>query len=92
MSRKRPPLIDKNGEVRELTAHDKVKATLLREAFPELAAHSRKMLGRPKSPNAKKLQSFKLSPDVIEGIRKSGAGYNVRVEKVLRDALEKGLI
>ena len=36
--------------------------------------------------------AYRLSSggDVVEGIRASGRGYNARVERVLRDALEKG--
>lgn len=86
-------LINKDGEVRTLRKDDNVKANLLRDSFPELAKHAQKRkIGRPKSANAKKLQSFKLAPDVIEAIRSSGAGYNVRVEAVLREALNEGRI
>jgi uncharacterized protein (DUF4415 family) len=66
---------------------------MLRDEFPDLAEYSRKRkAGRPKSAAPKRLQSFKLSPDVIEGIKSSGKGYNVRVEAVLRQALEDGRI
>ena len=34
--------------------------------------------------------SFRLASDVVDGIRATGEGYNVRVEKVLRDALKRG--
>lgn len=95
--KKYTPLIDKDGEVRELTAADMkhVRFTPLRDSFPDLAAYSarqkKRLRGRPRSKAPKKLQSFKLSPDVIAAIRGSGKGYNVRVEKVLRDAIERGL-
>jgi uncharacterized protein (DUF4415 family) len=35
---------------------------------------------------------FRLAADVVEGIRATGKGYNARVEKVLREALTKGLL
>jgi uncharacterized protein (DUF4415 family) len=35
---------------------------------------------------------FRLATDVVEGIRATGKGYNARVEKVLREALAKGLL
>ena len=93
MTKQRKPLIDKKGEVRPLTAKDKVTLKPLREDFPELAAHAEKRkVGRPCVAKPKRLQSFKLSQDVIEGIKSSGKGYNVRVEAVLRAALQDGLI
>ena len=93
MKKPSKPLIKKNGEVRQLQANDTPRASRLSESFPELAAQAQKRkVGRPKSANAKQLQSFKLSPDVIEGIRNSGTGYNVRVEAVLREALNDGRI
>ena len=91
--KKHKPLIKKNGEVRELTDEDFIIARPLRDVFPDLAEYSlKRKAGRPKSDAPKKLQSFKLSPDVIEGIRGSGPGYNVRVEAVLRAALAEGRI
>lgn len=87
------PLINSEGQVRKLRANDTVVLSPLRDHFPALAAASRaKKRGRPPIAAPKKLQSFKLSPDVISAIRTSGAGYNVRVEAVLRRALEQGLI
>lgn len=93
MAKKHEPFIDKNGEVRSLRVSDKVVFVPLRDVFPELAEFAAKRKrGRPKSATTKQLLTFKLSPDVVEGIRNSGVGYNVRVEKVLRDALEDGRI
>ncbi len=42
--------------------------------------------GRPRVEHPKKIQSFKLSPDVIDAIKSSGKGFNGRVEAVLRAA------
>jgi uncharacterized protein (DUF4415 family) len=93
MRKTHKPMVGKDGEVRPMHKGDKVRASMLKDSFPDLAAHAQKRkAGRPKSAASKKLQSFKLSPDVIEGIRNSGAGYNVRVEAVLREALSDGRI
>lgn len=93
MPKKSPPFIDKHGEVRSLRAADKVKMTPLKHQFPDLAEFSlRRKRGRPKSLSPKKLQTFKLSAEIVDAIRDSGAGYNVRVEKVLREALLDGRI
>jgi uncharacterized protein (DUF4415 family) len=35
---------------------------------------------------------FRLGADVVDGIRATGRGYNARVEKVLRDAIAKGML
>jgi uncharacterized protein (DUF4415 family) len=89
MKKIHPAWTNKSGDVRALPAE------FFEAAQPFTAAELKQVgaapRGRPKSPTAKKLQSFKLSPDVIEGIKKSGAGYNARVEKVLRDALANGV-
>jgi uncharacterized protein (DUF4415 family) len=90
MKKKPRPWTNKAGEVRELTDEFFRAARPFTDA--ELAAIGAPPRGRPKSANAKKLQSFKLSPDVIAGIKQGGAGYNARVEKVLRDALANGLL
>ena len=92
MKKSKRPWTNKEGEVRELTDEFFRDAVSLKEADPELYAIWQRSRGRPKSANAKKLQSFKLSPDVIAGIKQGGAGYNARVEKVLRDALANGLL
>ena len=41
--------------------------------------------GRPKSESPKVRVGFRLSADLVEKIWASGKGYNVRVEKVLRE-------
>lgn len=91
-TKKHPPLIDKQGEVRPLQAGDAVRLRPLADAFPELAAFAKRRRGRPKSAAPKRLHTFKLSGDIIDAIRASGGGYNVRVERVLREALEEGRI
>jgi uncharacterized protein (DUF4415 family) len=87
------PLTNKQGKVRELTEEDFLSAVPLAEVFPELSSFSlKRMRGRPKSDSPKKLQSFKLSGDLIDKIRASGKGYNTRVEQVLREAVDLGRI
>ena len=88
-----PPLYDEQGEIRSLQRGETPEATLLCEDFPELAAYSEKrMAGRPKSANPKRVKSFKLSVDLIEAICATGRGYNARVEMALRMALNEGRI
>ncbi len=50
----------------------------------------RKMMGRPKSENPKKIISFRFDTDIITHLKNSVSGYNTRVESVLREAIEQG--
>ena len=57
--------------------------------FPEQHATWKKT-GRPRLAAPKKHIGFRLSSDVVDGVRATGKGYNARVEKVLREALAAG--
>ena len=75
----------------EWTEEDFARARPFKEVFPEqYAAWEKKRLGRPPAENPKVHISFRLASDVVDAIRKSGRGYNARVERVLRAALERG--
>ena len=52
--------------------------------YAELARPGR---GRPKLPNAKQAIKLRLDPDVIEGFRAGGAGWQSRINEALRVAL-----
>lgn len=52
--------------------------------FSELPRPGR---GRPKLPNAKRAIKLRLDPDVIEGFRAGGAGWQSRINEALRSAL-----
>jgi uncharacterized protein (DUF4415 family) len=87
-------LTGKDGEVRELTARDMKQFRPIQEADPgmlDAVANYRKR-GRPPVESPKVRVGFRLASDVAEGIRASGRGYNARVEKLLREALAKGLL
>jgi uncharacterized protein (DUF4415 family) len=89
MPKRRPPLTDEEGEVRELTREDFRGIRPVREAMPELIeaiAVFRRKLGRPKAEAPKVHIGFRLAADVVESVRASGPGYNARVEQALRDA------
>lgn len=82
-------------DVPDLTDDPNIVWVPLREAHPDLAAYSiarKAKAGRPKVAKPKKVQSFKLSQDLIEAIVTSGKGYNTRVEAALRAAVEQGQI
>ncbi len=46
--------------------------------------------GRPPSASAKAMIAFRFAPDLLAHIKASGRGYNARVEKILREAVEEG--
>jgi uncharacterized protein (DUF4415 family) len=88
------PWTNNEGEVRELAAADFREMVPFSE-LPESLRHKLTAIqkrGRPKSKTPKQMIAFRFSPDVLDGIKALGRGYNVRVENLLRKALEKGQI
>ena len=86
----RKPLIDEDGEVREITAEDVV----LFKPFSTLPAAERKMLQKlgkrgPQKAPKKVPVSIRLSPDVAEGLRATGTGWQRRADEALRSWLEE---
>jgi uncharacterized protein (DUF4415 family) len=75
----------------EWTAKDFAEAKPFRDMHPERYA-SLKKRGRPPVETPKVHIGFRLAADVVDGIRATGRGYNVRVETVLREAIAKGLL
>ena len=86
------PLTNEEGEVRELTQADFKRFRPIAEADPDMlvAVEKYRKRGRPPAERPKMRVGLRLAPDVVEGLRASGPGYNARVEKVLREALAKG--
>ncbi len=91
-SRKRPSHISQKdwdeAEIPEWTDADFARAKPFSEVFPE----QYKRMGRPPVVTPKVHIGFRLAADVVAGVRATGKGYNARVEKVLREALVKGLL
>ena len=67
----RPPLIDADGEVREITQADLKYAR--RPGRPPLPA-----------PERKRKISIMLDPDVLERLRAGGRGWQTRANAILR--------
>ena len=84
----RKPLIDDDGEVREITAQD----VALFKPFSALPAAERKMLlklgkrGPQKAPKKVPI-SIRLSLDVADGLRATGNGWQGRADDALRSWL-----
>ena len=87
---KRKPLTDAEGEVRELKASDAAAA----EPFSSLPEAERKLLlslrrrGAQKTPR-KVPVSIRLSPDVADGLRATGRGWQHRADEALRSWLRR---
>ena len=89
MARRRP-LTDAEGETRELTAADARSA----KPFSSLPEAEQKMLlslrrrGPQKAPR-KVPVSIRLSPDVAQGLRATGRGWQGRADEALRSWLRR---
>jgi uncharacterized protein (DUF4415 family) len=81
----RKPLIDDDGEVREITAEDVARF----KPFSALPASEQKVLlklrkrGLQKAPRKVPI-SIRLSLDVAEGLRATGNGWQGRADEALR--------
>jgi len=86
---KRIPLIDDDGEVRELTAADMRRFKPASEVLP-LALQ--KTLGmRPRGPQkapTKVSTTIRLSNEVVQAFRATGDGWQTRVDAALKDWLK----
>jgi uncharacterized protein (DUF4415 family) len=81
-------LIDKNGEVEELTAADMKRFKPLKEADPALYSMIKKQRGRPPLEKRKAQLTVRLDADVVEWLKSNGAGYHTRLNALLRQAME----
>lgn len=80
-------LADKHGEVRELTAEDLRRFGRGRDVLPTSLKAKLGVRGPQKT--ATKVQtSIRLSPDVIETFRASGAGWQTRIDMILSEWLK----
>jgi uncharacterized protein (DUF4415 family) len=84
------PLTNAAGEVRELTKKDFAGFI----SFSQLPEHERAVLSSRKRGAQlapKKVPvSIRLSPDVLEGLRATGEGWQTRADEALRRWLAKG--
>ena len=81
--------IDKDGEVRELTAADLKQFQPVDEAPPaslqaKLGVRRR---GPQKSPTKERI-TIRLSSSVVEGFRSIGPGWQARIDSALKDWLK----
>jgi len=83
------PLIDADGEVRELTAGD---LRMFKPASEVLPMELQKTLGvRPRGPQktpTKVSTTIRLSSDVVQAFRATGDGWQTRVDAALKEWLK----
>jgi len=83
---KSKPLIDKAGEVRELTASDMKRFRPAKEALPKTLLGKLNVRGPQKSPTKERI-TIRLSPEVVQQFRNTGDGWQTRVDTALKDWL-----
>jgi uncharacterized protein (DUF4415 family) len=85
----RLPLIDEEGEVRELTKEDFARARPASEVLPEiLGPEAAEFLKpRPRGPQKKPRKTsttIRLDAEVLEAFKALGKGWQTRMNKVLK--------
>lgn len=79
------PLTDEEGEVREITAEDLQHFRPMREVFPEIVEALEKARGQrgPQKEPVKERVGLRLDRAVVEHFRKTGPGWQSRINAVL---------
>lgn len=85
--KKRTPLIDKDGEVRELTSEDFKNFKPAEEVLPPSLLKKLGIRGAQKAPIKERI-TIRLSPDVVQTFRATGDGWQTKVDAALRDWLK----
>ena len=83
---KHSTLIDKEGEVRELTAEDFKHFRPAVEVLPLSLQKKLGLRGAQKAPTKERI-TIRLSPDVLARFRAGGDGWQTRVDEALKDWL-----
>ena len=81
----RKPLIDQNGEMRDLSSLNKGDLKPFTSLPKSLQT---KLRGRPKAGVTKQSITIRLSPEVMQSFRASGAGWQTRMDAALKDWLK----
>ena len=85
---KRKPLIDAQGEVREVTAADLRSFSRAAEALPASLRRKVGVRGLQKAPVKERI-TIRLSQEVVQRFRATGDGWQTRVDAALQDWLKK---
>ncbi len=80
------PLIDENGDVRELTPEDFARMKPASETHPEIVERYRRTRGPQKAPR-KVVTTIRLDADVVEYFKAQGRGWQTRINEKLREVI-----
>jgi uncharacterized protein (DUF4415 family) len=86
--KKKLPLINKKGEVRELTCDDMALFKPAAEVLPASLLKKIGVRGPQKSPK-KVVTTIRLSPDILEKFKATGNGWQTRIDKSLRQFINE---
>ena len=80
-------MIDKDGEVRELTSDELLRFRPMSEVNPALFEKIKKSVGErgPQKSPTKVPISIRVSPEVVEYFRAEGKGWQSHIDDVLKD-------
>jgi uncharacterized protein (DUF4415 family) len=81
------PLIDENGEVRELSTADIKKMRSAKDALPASLRTKLGVRGPQRTPTKERI-TIRLSPEVVEQFRATGEGWQTRVDAALQEWLK----
>lgn len=84
---KRKPLIDEDGEVRELTAEDFRHFRPGSEVLPPALRNKVRVRGSQKAPTKERI-TIRLSSEVVERFRATGDGWQTRIDDTLKQWLK----
>lgn len=83
---KRKPLINKDGEIRELGTADIKRMRPAREVLPASLRVKLGVRGPQRAPTKQRI-TIRLSSEVVERFRATGDGWQTRVDAALQDWL-----
>jgi uncharacterized protein (DUF4415 family) len=86
--KKKLPLINEEGEVRELTRDDMALFKPAAEVLPASLLKKLGVRGPQKSPK-KVVITIRLSPDILEKFKATGDGWQTRIDKSLRQFINE---
>jgi uncharacterized protein (DUF4415 family) len=86
--RKRKPMTDLKGEVREISSADLKGFRTAREALPASVRRKVGVRGPQKAPTKERI-TIRLSPEVVARFRATGEGWQSRMDAALQDWLRK---
>ena len=86
--KKKLPLINEEGEVRELTRDDMALFKPAAEVLPASLLKKIGVRGPQKSPK-KVVTTIRLSPDILEKFKATGNGWQTRIDKSSRQFINE---